>query len=364
MNYQSKQTLAYFQQHPQFRMMDMSQLPVSALSKNTSIFVKSEEGKDSPPLPDTEAVEFYALNHCAAVISNKFTPNEVLNEKSLQIMSMYMNVVATQVQRLTHYMLCIVTREARHLNKTETSKKAAAKHGNTGVEFLNKICGMGKMPAVDMLFDSPPDMTLGAYLTMIEGIFRQGSWSGGFGGKPWAKITDTLLQCVKGKISAEMMVDTAWTLAHNNGPMFNKGMLYRHYTPRMYEVLDIQRAGMVPELFLEEYAHGIEMPEKSAMWIKVFMKEHPNEFQPYLNWLKVKEVSVKGNPYHGQIKAMYKAHPELAPEGYDPSSSLYYDLGPKKVVKKPVPKIEVNDKTFVIANGEYAEMVTREEAYA
>jgi len=46
----------------------------------------------------------------------------------------------------------------------------------------------------------------------------------------------------------EMFVDTVWTLAHNNGPIFNKGMLYTGYSGHLYTILDVQAAGQIPQL--------------------------------------------------------------------------------------------------------------------
>jgi len=49
--------------------------------------------------------------------------------------------------------------------------------------------------------------------------------------------------------SAELMLDTGYTLAHNNGPIFNKQVLYHpHDTTELKKILDVQRAGMIPQM--------------------------------------------------------------------------------------------------------------------
>ena len=54
--------------------------------------------------------------------------------------------------------------------------------------------------------------------------FYNSKWNGGYGGKKWGIVTDCLVRFVFGEFYAEMMLDTVWTLSHNNGPIFNKGI--------------------------------------------------------------------------------------------------------------------------------------------
>ena len=68
-------------------------------------------------------------------------------------------------------------------------------------------------------------------------------------------MTDCLVRFVSGEFSAEMMLDTVWTLAHNGGPIFNKGQFYA-CTANALRILDVQRSGQIPEAVL--FDHAIE----------------------------------------------------------------------------------------------------------
>ena len=63
---------------------------------------------------------------------------------------------------------------------------------------------------------------------LTDAFNSPGCWSGGYGGPKWGAVAETLRKMVYGEISPEMFSDTGFTLAHNDGPIFNKGMLYHH----------------------------------------------------------------------------------------------------------------------------------------
>ena len=93
-------------------------------------------------------------------------------------------------------------------------------------------------------------MTIGKFCEALAWQFYHCKWAGGYGGKKWGVVTDCLVRFVKGEFSAEMMMDTVWTLSHNSGPIFNKGQFYGMYGHNLYRILDVQRSGQVPEAVL------------------------------------------------------------------------------------------------------------------
>ena len=70
------------------------------------------------------------------------------------------------------------------------------------------------------------DYTLENTLNYLYTMFSEGSWEEGYGGSAWADIAKHGLDFVQGKINAEMFVDQAFSLEHNNGNMFNKDYLF------------------------------------------------------------------------------------------------------------------------------------------
>ena len=71
------------------------------------------------------------------------------------------------------------------------------------------------------------DQTLETVFKYLITIFEDGSkFEGGYGGYAWSAIVKHGLKFIQGQINAEMFVDQAFSLEHNNGNMFNKDFLF------------------------------------------------------------------------------------------------------------------------------------------
>lgn len=94
------------------------------------------------------------------------------------------------------------------------------------------------------LTKNTPAVSLGAYVDYLVGAFGL-SFSSSFGGSKWEAIAKCLQGFVNGAVSASVMLDTSFTLSHNTGPIYNKGMFYLGSTDLIH-TLDTQRAGLIP----------------------------------------------------------------------------------------------------------------------
>ena len=111
-----------------------------------------------------------------------------------------------------------------------------------------------------------------------------------------------------GKTSMEMMLDTAFTLAHNNGPIFNKGMMYSHYNAsNLYRILDVQRSGQIPEMILYDKLGTQYNLEPVKALIKLVQEKVPQAFGTYVDWIKVEALGAL-HKYPDDIKAQKAAH--------------------------------------------------------
>jgi len=253
--------------------------------------------------PDAAAIEFYAMNHAVSVVLKNFTKNEPLPDWAVKVVKQYVDILRAQTLRNFHYMMCIITREARHLkvpdtgNKSVISKWVIENYGLEMWEFLKTNATSGNESfAVSEYCLNPPNVSVGMYVSAITHIFNNGKWSGGYGGKPWGNISQTVQNMIEGKYSLEMMVDTAYTLAHNNGPMYNKGMMYDAYTSKFIQILDIQRSGQIPE-WIFEYALPATIKPEVKVCLEQVKKNVPGAFGPYMSWIKVEASgSVKKYP--------------------------------------------------------------------
>lgn len=158
--------------------------------------------------------------------------------------------------------MLICTREARH-SKNQLHWNQPHGQSQAAMDYIRtEVCGKGSDGAAYHVQHEPPEgVTVGEYVMALRHVFYEGEWgkqdSVSYGGKAWGSVTDCLVEFVFGRYSAEMMMDTGWTLCHNGGPIFNKGMLYECYEHSAVNmILDVQRSGQIPQLILEAMTGG------------------------------------------------------------------------------------------------------------
>lgn len=266
--------------------------------------------------PDYDAAKFYALNQMVAKLQTLYSPYEELPPWASDIAKQYATTLAEQNLRSMHYVLLIITREARHLKSKDSFYTST--YGKTlptdFTKFLSSISGSGSDGAVEAYLSHAPKVPLSTYTEAIRTAFNHGQFGGGFGGKPWGNIAATLEAFVTGKTSGEVFVDTVYTLAHNNGPIFNKGLYYHHYTSDLAHVLDVQRSGQVCELFLEGTyktsltgsANG-SLQDYTELRTLITTNREPLGIGEYVDWYKVEALGAL-HSYSALKTAQVKKH--------------------------------------------------------
>lgn len=279
----------------------------------TDFAINCREYRDntSEVKPEVEALNFYALNHLIAVIKASYTKHERLPSWAEKAVNLYTEALIFQGQRLLNYMVLITTRESRHVHKqTSLLQEVATQFGNECKTFNESIHGAGSGGAVSQFLSTAPAVSLGSYLGSLRYMFFEGKFSGGYGGKPWGYIAQTLEHFLIGKTSLEVMIDTAYTLAHNNGPMFNKGMLYSHYSNEIYKILDVQRSGQIPELIMSK-SLSTKCDGAIPELITECLNDFPNAFGEYVDWHKVEALGSL-HKYHSEKAAQDAKHPKVS----------------------------------------------------
>lgn len=309
--------LAYYAAMPQTQLIDLSAVAGELVGRNISTYRESAPGA---PVPDHAAVQFYVFNHLAALIKARYTPHEALPPWALAVMQEYRHILAEQGKRMTAYMCLITARESRHMGGTKAWPHVLKAVGETqcsyAQQFFDTVKGANSSGAANAFMTSiPVGMDFGAIIHSFTLQFNYGHYSGGYGGKPWGMIADTLHKFVSGTITQEMMIDTAYTLAHNNGPMFNKGMLYANYTSGFLEILDVQRSGQMPERVIE-LGSGVGLTSGQHSIFKAACEALPGEFGTYVDWYKVAALggisdSIKTNQIKQDKKFGKKPQPTL-----------------------------------------------------
>lgn len=286
---------------------DISQVHMKEICPGLDAYMKVNVNNVKP---ETEALKFYLLNHAVAQIRGTHDWLEPLG-KYKEVLDLYNNVCSAVALRAFYYLLLICSRESRHLQSgssksTKALDEVKTKYGTEAVIANTKFQCTGSGGVVDALRENLIDMKIGDYVNSLRDIFYKGSFSSGFGGKAWGQVTDCLVEFVHGRYSAEMMVDTVWTLCHNNGPIFNKGMLYAHYDGSVLKtILDVQRSGQIPQLLSDNIFPGFVDPELVTAHGVVKSVMHPEScYTSYVDWFAVEQLGSVGS--YGNYKEKQK----------------------------------------------------------
>lgn len=249
--------------------------PMTVIGKQLEAYLKNKGAKTVAP--EAHALEFYGLEHAAGVIRAKYGPHDQLPAAELSVLEEYNDASLQMAIRAYYYLLLICWRENRYCgSKTTTFPASGIGVGVPGPQmqaFLN-LCSEKGAAECAKHWAQAGDITIGQLTKALIYSYRKGSWGSAYGGPKWAVVTECLDAFVWGNTSAAMMLDTVWTLAHNTAPIFNKGLLYEQQNAStLLEILDVQRAGMIPQYIRTASARGYRGASKiNSATAKRFLK--------------------------------------------------------------------------------------------
>lgn len=258
--------------------------------------------------PEQEALWFYVQNHVMHLVKRAVDGEEPLL-KYQEFVDTYHIDINRKMIRMFYYLLLICSRESRHMLSGAGRNKLWKKYPNIYGYHSNHVQDSSSEAAVNALIKNAPDITLGEYTQFLVDAFQFPRYSKGFGGKSWKRVAEPLRDFVHGKITAEVLMDTGFTLAHNNGPIFNKGMLYTSFNGlHLNKILDIQRSGQIPQFII-----GSEGKENIAASMVEYVR-HVSTLCPEVlgtvNWNIVTKSSFGSNVYAAEIQSMKKSTPD------------------------------------------------------
>lgn len=276
---------------------------------------------------DCDAVAFYLLNHATAEIRRRKKMDEPLASFG-PVVEEYFDAASFIAVRMFYYLLLICTREARHHNALCPGVEGPGTNAGYGAarEFLDSIRHEHEDAAVSRLREHPPACTVGEYADALCALYFKGKWGGSFGGKAWGGVAAALRDFVRGIISPETMVDLSFSLCHNTGPIFNKGMIYEQQSSEFIKILDVQRAGQIPQLVDSQ---GVAAASNAAI------KKMYGVAADLLGDCMAGEVDWVGVMSHGAVGSYYDEIKVLAPADAPPGAQVAMGLvGPGAIVKK------------------------------
>ena len=297
-----RNTLRHQLARPLCAKRDMTASRTDEVSKACATRIETYE-ELGMPVPETAALQFYLLQHAMSDIRQRFGPDQPMGDVA-EIVEMYHKVGVDLGQRMFVYLMMICTRESRH-TKGSASFHATAKKtfGSVFKDSIDRMSGMNPDAAVDIFLKQPPIMDLGTYCKGMVWLFNNGKFTGGYAGPLWAAIAELLENFVSGEISAEIMLDTAFTLAHNGGPIFNKGMAFHGYDgTKLLLVLNVQASGQIPHMIgnLGHYPElNTHVPPQVVEMYNTCRAKLGDTFGGTIDWFKVaKQDQAQGYIYH------------------------------------------------------------------
>ena len=297
-----------------FQKRDVSKTSVDSVIKQ----LKNADISPSMVVPDMGALLFYMLNHVWADLSLQGKPYQPMSADVEKFVESFFETMNIEAIRMFYYMLLICTRESRHVFRSSVfDEKLTKKFGADAIIWLDKIKGYGSTDAVEKFKNSSHPYNLGWFVDMMVWVFNKGGFGSSFGGKKWGNVAKVLRDFVHGEISAEVFMDCGFNLAHNGGPIFNKGMYYEMYTGGFIKILDVQRSGQIP-VYIKECGQA-----KSALLLGLYtlsLKVSPHLFEGHVDWKLVAKDGVgsytaeQTEQYkkYGKPEHMLKAEAEVA----------------------------------------------------
>lgn len=251
--------VASIKAHPLFHAQSMR---VSVSQVATEV-IRYLDGLADPQeaLVQDDLVRFYMANQILALLTEGSPLHKNLEGKDAAVASLCLSEIGGVSKRMLYYLFIITSRELRHV----TTYKGGAIYDSAGGKNCTALLyAIHRSHGDDILtaLRDNGDVDLLIYLPLLVELFNYSEFpSKGFGGKSWAGIARVLSDFVQGRMSLCALADTAWSLEHNTGNIFNKPYIYMTAPGSIKIFLDVQRAGGVCRLLHDQYNERPYLPK-------------------------------------------------------------------------------------------------------
>lgn len=322
-----RETLAYhLLSRPLMSRMDFGGVP----AKSVGQCAKKYHDQGVVVSPESEALRFYLSHQVMAAVRKRRRLHEPLPAEELALVERSIREGNDVFLRMMYYVAVICLRECRHIHDGDQIKvKANGKPFYSAIDFVTHIPDSPNEAMNVFLNKVPEELTLLQMGEAMSFAFHHGKWGHTYGGPKWGVIADTLVELTKGELTPEMFCDVSFALAHNGGPIFNKGMFYSQYGQDFGLILDVQRGGQIPQYIYSQkssYVSSETQVFRASAWDVL-----GDEFTGEMDWTKVIEagainVDVIKDKYNVQgetkaekinkelgkhVKAMFQVLPDL-----------------------------------------------------
>jgi hypothetical protein len=346
-------TLGHLFLHPARQLNDISETSAATVGSVVKAYMDKNLNTNNAK-PDNMAVTFYAFSQMIGYLTSIYDRSEPMAEEDAEILKRYFTFMDAEGTRAAIYLLLICIRECRHTHSNPvTDLKISKEVSKAAVDWIRKYKSGENYTS---LWTDPPKCTFGQLVTAIRRFFYEQSYNSGYGGPKWGAVTDCIESFIYGKTSAEVMMDTNWTLAHNNGPIFNKGMLYHDYDHKLLNILDVQRAGMILQGIIEDHV-VLSYATTSTLrnLCHAFVKRHQKSIgAAYIDWYQVENLGAVNDCVYYQSLQKKKYGPSPYAKWEGPTAGVepetYYEVDTNTLLKVvPSKRPQVEEKSIPAA---------------
>lgn len=335
----AKNTLAYhLENRPLNRQVDFKNLPMSHFSARAKHFLESSSSHNKVT-PEHEALWFYLGNHILSCLRARYKPHAPLDSSDHALVEEHFKRANNVFLRLFYYTMVICVRETRHLSDKESLKKYLDAAGVTNSYALIKNVPDDAHSAMQSIIDGAPHgLTVYELAKGMSLAFHKMHWSSGYGGKKWGVIADALVNLVSGTHSPEVFCDVGFALAHNGGPIFNKGMFYGMYSDQLQIILDCQRGGQIPQYINSQHSKHVTSPMRENVMLASHLD--PVFSEQLIDWKKVMDAGAIGH-YSSLI-----VDPEVQKKKAEEAKKKAEEAAIKKKIAEEAAKHKIGEITY------------------
>ena len=202
---------------------------------------------------ETAVLNFYFYNHAFHLIGNRYNIYDRLPEELAQICARN-QLVSNQIGSRMFYQVLMSTHG--HLfgvqhgaHKAHFQDFFVQQYGQKLWDFFAKNPNSYQF---DNWIKAFPDVNMGEF---FFGTLATFTFCGSGAAKAWANIARLGADYVGGNMSLESLADQAFSICHNGGSILNKGHMFTVCEGIMYDLLDVQDSGQIPQWILSHLKH-------------------------------------------------------------------------------------------------------------
>lgn len=248
------------------------------------------------------AVQFYMLNHGVALLDGAVGPDTPLTPQQAKLYQLYHQHVGSVGVRMVYDVVFMLTAMAStthpdgfHLDAVESS------YGLKTREFIEDLTGKSS----NFTFWTPDFKTLKGVMNKAQTSARGVNITNAVRslgyildvcqrelayGPLWRDVARMASSFFEGNKSLETTIDTAFTFCHCNGSFFEKGKLFTPVGNDLFNALDVQRSGQIPQMVHEAKDALTRHPLTRSLYDE-FAPHFPDVFKAKVKWSDVKKVT-------------------------------------------------------------------------